>query len=139
MIYHSSLRKLAAQLGGEPQVLGLFSNPQICLVYADFFNFSFFDPIVWHMGSQIPNQGLNPSSLQWKHGVLTTQQPGKSQYFYFKINAVKLSQNKQSMGILEVKQNKKSLKSQPQTVQGFKNGDVAQKKKKKKRLLMKNS
>ena len=35
------------------------------------------------------------------------------------------------MGILEVKQNKKSLKSQPQTVQGFKNGDVAQKKKKK--------
>ena len=40
------------------------------------------------------------------------------------------------MGILEVKQNKKSLKSQPQTVQGFKNGDVAPKKK---RLLMKNS
>ena len=37
-------------------------------------------PLVWeisqHAGSQFPHQGLN---LQWKHGVLTTGLPGKSQ------------------------------------------------------------
>ena len=27
-----------------------------------------------------PNQGSNPCSLLWKHGVLTTKLPGKSQY-----------------------------------------------------------
>ena len=40
-------------------------------------------PLVWeisrHAGSQFPHQGLNPYPLQWKHGVLTTGLPGKSQ------------------------------------------------------------
>ena len=31
------------------------------------------------MGSKSPNQGLNPCSLPWKHRVLTTGPPGKSQ------------------------------------------------------------
>ena len=31
-----------------------------------------------HMRSQFPYQGLNPCSLQWKHGVLTPGPPGKS-------------------------------------------------------------
>ena len=33
----------------------------------------------WHVGSSFSNQGLNPSSLQWKHRVLTTGLPGNSQ------------------------------------------------------------
>ena len=32
------------------------------------------------MGSQFPNQRLNPCPLQWKRGVLTSEVPGKSQY-----------------------------------------------------------
>ena len=32
-----------------------------------------------HVGSQFPNLGLNPRPMQWKHGVLTTGPPGKSQ------------------------------------------------------------
>ena len=31
-----------------------------------------------HMGSQFPDQGLNPYSLHWKCGVLATGTPGKS-------------------------------------------------------------
>ena len=32
-----------------------------------------------HSGSQFPNQGSNPRPLQWKHGILTTGPPRKSQ------------------------------------------------------------
>ena len=41
---------------------------------------------MWHAGSYFPNQGWNPCFLQWKHGVLTTGLPGKSQcspFFFF--------------------------------------------------------
>ena len=34
---------------------------------------------MWHARSLFPNQGLNPCPMQWKHGVLTTRLPGKSQ------------------------------------------------------------
>ena len=37
--------------------------------------FFFFWP--QHVGSQFPNQELNPSPLHWKHGVLSTGPPGK--------------------------------------------------------------
>ena len=36
---------------------------------------------VQHVG--IPDQGLNPRPLQWKHGVLTTGPPGRSPEFSF--------------------------------------------------------
>ena len=34
--------------------------------------------VVCHVGSQFPDQGLNPCPLHWEHGVLTTGPPGKS-------------------------------------------------------------
>ena len=42
------------------------------------FFFFFFGRTVQHMGSYFPNQGLNPHTLQWKHRVLPTGQPGNS-------------------------------------------------------------
>ena len=42
-------------LSAEPQQLGLFA--------------------MWHVGPQFPNQGSNPSPLQWKHGILITELP----------------------------------------------------------------
>ena len=39
----------------------------------------FFGQAAWHAGSQFPYQGSNPRPLQWKHRVLTTGPPGKSQ------------------------------------------------------------
>ena len=35
-------------------------------------------PVSQHAGSQFTNQGSHPCPLQWKQGVLTTGQPGKS-------------------------------------------------------------
>ena len=40
--------------------------------------FLFFDHTAWHVGSQFPNQVLNPGPLQWKSRILTTRLPGKS-------------------------------------------------------------
>ena len=37
-----------------------------------FRGFFFFGHSMWHAGSQIPDQGLNPCSLQWKCRVLPT-------------------------------------------------------------------
>ena len=34
-------------------------------------------------GSQFPDQGLNPSPWQWKHGVLVTGPPGNPLHFFF--------------------------------------------------------
>ena len=39
---------------------------------------SLFFHIRWHIGSYFPDQGSNPCSLQWKHNILTTGQPGKA-------------------------------------------------------------
>ena len=39
----------------------------------------FFGHIAQHVGSSLPNQGLNLCLLQWKWGVLTTGPLGKSQ------------------------------------------------------------
>ena len=33
----------------------------------------------WLVGSQLPEQGLNPGPWQWKHWILTTRPPGNSQ------------------------------------------------------------
>ena len=41
-----------------------------------------FGPAMRHVGSQFPNQGLNPHTLHWKQGVLTTEPPGKSLKFF---------------------------------------------------------
>ena len=38
---------------------------------------------MWLAGSQFPNQGLNPCSLQWKHRVLTTGPPRNSLQSFF--------------------------------------------------------
>ena len=43
--------------------------------------FFFFHCTTWHVGSQFPDQGLNPWPLQWKHGVVTTGALGKSLQF----------------------------------------------------------
>ena len=51
-----------------------------CSEKSDSINFLFFfGCTVWHVGSYFPDQGLNPRPLHWKHGVLTTGPPGKSQ------------------------------------------------------------
>ena len=39
--------------------------------------FFFFSP-AQHVGSESPDQGLNPCPLQWKSRILTMGQPGKS-------------------------------------------------------------
>ena len=38
---------------------------------------------MWHMGSQLPNQGSNSHPLQWKQGVLAIRLPGKSWMLVF--------------------------------------------------------
>ena len=43
----------------------------------------FFFLTMLHVGSQFPNQGLNPCPLQWKHGVLITGPLGKSNNSYY--------------------------------------------------------
>ena len=40
--------------------------------------FSFFGHTMQHVGSQFPDQGLNPRPLHWKHGVLITGSSGRS-------------------------------------------------------------
>ena len=45
--------------------------------------FFFFGRIALHVGPYFPDQGSNPCALQWKHGVLTTGPPGKSQSLPF--------------------------------------------------------
>ena len=67
---------------GERQGFYHPSNPQMTLLPINYKNNSFFFLILGHtaqhVGSQFPNQGSNPCSLQWKRGVLTTGPPGKS-------------------------------------------------------------
>ena len=38
----------------------------------------------WHAGCSFPDQELNPSSLHWELGVLTTGPPGKPLENFFK-------------------------------------------------------
>ena len=40
--------------------------------------FFWFGYATWFVGSQFPDQGLNPCPLQWKRRVLTTRSPGNS-------------------------------------------------------------
>ena len=49
---------------------------------ASFF-FFFFGCTAQHVGSQLPNQGLNQSLLHWKSRVLTTELAGKSPLLLF--------------------------------------------------------
>ena len=44
-----------------------------------FFFFWLFGHTMQLVGSQFPNQGLNPRAQQWKPGILTTRLPGNSQ------------------------------------------------------------
>ena len=43
------------------------------------YSFFFFAMLQWLAGSLFPDQGSNLYLLQWKHGVLTTGPPEKSQ------------------------------------------------------------
>ena len=48
--------------------------------------------LTWNLGATahgIPNQESNQSTLQWKHGILTTGPPGKAPVF-FKTGKMKL-------------------------------------------------
>ena len=47
-------------------------------VYLFCFLFPPFFSAVCQVGSSLPNQGLNPYTLHWKHRVLTTGLPGKN-------------------------------------------------------------
>ena len=47
---------------------------------------TFFGHSMWHVGSQFPDQGSNPHSLCWKHGVLTTGPPGSPEIGFLKYN-----------------------------------------------------
>ena len=60
----------------------LFQSVQdVCLFV---FNFKkFFGHTTQPVGSQLPDQGSNPSSKQWKCRVLTTGPPGKAQSLVF--------------------------------------------------------
>ena len=59
----------------ECRGLGFF----VCLFYNFYFFIFYFCHTMQHVGSLFPNQGSNLCHLQWKHGVLTTELPGKSQ------------------------------------------------------------
>ena len=46
--------------------------------------FLLFGRTEWHVASYFPDQGSNPCPLQWKHGLPTTELPGKAlQHFCF--------------------------------------------------------
>ena len=55
-----------------------------------FFFFFFFCQGTWDVGFLLPDQGLNPHPLHWKHRVLTTGHPGKSQVIIFCFIQLKL-------------------------------------------------
>ena len=42
-----------------------------------------FNITLQHVGSLFPNQGSNLGILHWRHGLLTTEPPGKSPPFIF--------------------------------------------------------
>ena len=48
------------------------SSPEYMLFLSFFPLFFFWQHSAYHVGSSFPNQGLNPCSLQWKSGDLTT-------------------------------------------------------------------
>ena len=48
------------------------------ILFLSFLLFFFFGCAAWHAGSWFPDQGLNPSPLHWKWGVLITGPPEKS-------------------------------------------------------------
>ena len=71
---HISLQDLAFNSFGcifRSRIAVLQSNS------VNFFLFLIFAHTVWHVGSQFPNQGLNPHPLHWTQGVLTTGPPEK--------------------------------------------------------------
>ena len=53
----------------------------VCLfeifMYLFAYLFFLFGHIAWHVGSQYPDQGLNPGPLQWKLTILTIETPGR--------------------------------------------------------------
>ena len=62
----------------------------ICKYFLSFYglSFHFFGGggavlTAWHAGSQFPGQGLNPRLPQWKYGVLSLGQSGKTPLFAF--------------------------------------------------------
>ena len=50
----------------------------ICICIYTYTYIYIFGSAAWQVGSQFPNQGLNPHSLQWKCGVLHTGPPRRS-------------------------------------------------------------
>ena len=57
------------------------SSEHLILFPKNLFLFTFFGLVTRHVGSQLPDQRLNPCPLKWKHGVLTTGQPEISPCF----------------------------------------------------------
>ena len=56
-------------------------------------SFFFFGRAAGHAGSSFPDQGWNPCPLQWKHRILTTGPPGKSQPHDSQFQNTKSSKN----------------------------------------------
>ena len=66
----------------------IFSTPPLLFFYLLIKKILFlFIWLLWAFvaayGIQFPNQGSNPGSLHWEHGVLATGPPGKSLLFLF--------------------------------------------------------
>ena len=62
--------------------------------YKCFLFFFLVKPHLWHEESWFPNQGSNLCPLHWKHGVLTTGPPGKSQKFISEIEILVLQEDR---------------------------------------------
>ena len=61
------------------------SSQQIIAIIYFLFSF-FFGHTKQHVGSQFPDQGLNPCPCKWKLGVRTIALPGKFQQSLFKLH-----------------------------------------------------
>ena len=68
-----------------------FGEVSIKVLLFFFYFLFFFCCTGQHVGSQFPNQGLNPRPLQWKHRDLTTALPGKSHVLLFLSFKISLS------------------------------------------------
>ena len=67
-------------------------SPKVCPNLYSFFHYVFlkiFGHTVQHIESYFPNQGKNLCPLWWKHGILTTESPGKSPIYILNTVCVK--------------------------------------------------
>ena len=95
--------------GIEPEYL---ASPSLQM--GSFFSFFFFCSLLkffkyflgqatQHVGSLLPDKGLNPLPLNWKHRVLITGPPGNPKFIVFKILSSGLSTKMKQTGLFWLK------------------------------------